>query len=134
MKKHNPNNKSTVNKSHENGLTLGERISIFITGRVGTIGCAILFCIIACISLPNAIESKDALIIVSWLAQTFLQLVLLPIIMIGQDLQSRHSEMLAESTYENDLSMHKDVDEIKDLVKQLLKDKEENNITDDKEV
>ena len=121
MKKHNPNNKSTVNKSHENGLTLGERISIFITGRVGTIGCAILFCIIACISLPNAIESKDALIIVSWLAQTFLQLVLLPIIMIGQDLQSRHSEKRAESEYELNV---KNDQQIKSILEKLEKQDE----------
>jgi len=45
---------------------------------------AILFCCIALISLPAALASRDPLVIVSWFAQTFLQLVLLPIIMVGQ--------------------------------------------------
>jgi len=105
MKKH-------VNSIHKESLTIGEKVAKFITKQIGTIGCAIIFAIIAFISLPSVIETHNALIIVAWLAQTFLQLVLLPIIMVGQNLQSRHSEYLAESTYENDIEIHKDVDKI----------------------
>ena len=126
MKKYKPNHQSKTNLKHKETLTFGEKISSIITKRVGTIGCAIAFCILALISLPNAIASHDPLIIISWLAQTFLQLVLLPIIMVGQDLQSRHSEILAESTYENDIEMHKDVDIIKEKLEELLDSVKEN--------
>lgn len=60
--------------------------------------CAYIFAAIALISLPNAIKSHDTIIIVSWIAQTFLQLVLLSIIMVGQSVQSESvSQQIAET-------------------------------------
>ena len=53
-----------------------------ITAGVATMWCAYIFAIIALISLPSAIKSGDAIVIVGWVAQTFLQLVLLSIIMV----------------------------------------------------
>jgi purine-nucleoside phosphorylase len=50
--------------------------------------CAYIFAAIALISLPAAIRTGDPLIIVAWVAQTFLQLVLLSIIMVGQSASS----------------------------------------------
>jgi hypothetical protein len=50
--------------------------------------CAYIFAAIALISLPAAIRTGDALVIVAWVAQTFLQLVLLSIIMVGQQASS----------------------------------------------
>ena len=55
-----------------------------ITNVVGTMWCAYAFAAIALISLPSAIASHNLLTMVSWVAQTFLQLVLLSIIMVGQ--------------------------------------------------
>jgi len=109
-----------INEAHKDGLTIGEKISKFITDKVGTIGCAIIFCAIAFISLPAAIISKDALVIVAWIAQTFLQLVLLPIIMVGQNIQSKHSEILAQATYDNDIEMHEHVNEVHEDIKNIL--------------
>ena len=114
--------KKNTNTLHKERLTKGEKISKYITERVGTFGCAIIFCILALISLPSVIKSGEALTIVSWLAQTFLQLVLLPIIMIGQNLQSRHAEILAEATYDNDVDMHKDVESMKQNVDNMHND------------
>jgi uncharacterized membrane protein len=111
-----------INIQQKESLTTGEKISKFITSKIGTIGCAVAFTILACISLPAAIASHNALIIVSWLAQTFLQLVLLPIIMVGQNLQSRHSEYIADATYENDIEMHKEVDIMKKELDEIKKD------------
>jgi hypothetical protein len=52
---------------------------------------AYIFCAISLISLPAALASHDAFVIVSWISQSFLQLVLLPIIMVGQQvLGSKH--------------------------------------------
>ena len=60
--------------------------------------CAYVFAAIALISLPNAIKSHDTIIIVSWVAQTFLQLVLLSIIMVGQNVQSENvAQQIAET-------------------------------------
>jgi hypothetical protein len=64
------------------------RIAEKITAAVSTMWCAYIFAAIALISLPAAIRTGDSLIIVAWVAQTFLQLVLLSIIMVGQQAQA----------------------------------------------
>lgn len=74
-----------------------------ITAGVATMWCAYLFAIIALISLPNAIKSGDTLVIVSWIAQTFLQLVLLSIIMVGQNVSAAKLEQTINETHEASL-------------------------------
>lgn len=61
--------------------------------------CAYLFAAIALISLPKAIKSGDSITIISWVAQTFLQLVLLSIIMVGQKVQSNNLEKTINETH-----------------------------------
>lgn len=70
-----------------------------ITTGVATMWCAYLFAGIALISLPKAIQSGDSIVIVSWVAQTFLQLVLLSIIMVGQKVQSQRVEETINQTH-----------------------------------
>jgi hypothetical protein len=89
-----------------------------ITSAVGTMGCAYIFTIIALISLPAAISSGSVIVIVGWIAQTFLQLVLLSIIMVGQNVQSAKSEEHTEKTLNH---ISKDNDRILDELKVLLK-------------
>jgi uncharacterized membrane protein len=74
-----------------------------ITAGVATMWCAYLFAIIALISLPGAIKSGDTLVIISWIAQTFLQLVLLSIIMVGQSVSSAKLEKTINETHEASL-------------------------------
>lgn len=70
-----------------------------ITRGVSTMWCAYAFAIVALISLPSAIASRNVLTIVSWVAQTFLQLVLLSIIMVGQNLQSAGVQQKIDETH-----------------------------------
>ena len=70
-----------------------------ITSGVATMWCAYLFAAIAFISLPKAIQSGDSITIISWIAQTFLQLVLLSIIMVGQKVQSKNLEKTINETH-----------------------------------
>ena len=88
---------------HGNGFfgRLNSKLATGITNTVGTMWCAYVFVILACISLPDAIRSEDPITIVAWVAQTFLQLVLLPIIIVGQNIQSQHSELLAKADHKN---------------------------------
>jgi hypothetical protein len=78
---------------------LNARFGVLITVAVGTMWCAYLFTVLALVSLPAALQSHDRLIIVAWIAQTFLQLVLLPIIIVGQNVQAAASDQRAEDTY-----------------------------------
>ncbi len=70
------------------------KVAIVITRSVGTMACAYVFALLALISLPDAIKAGRPAII-SWIAQTFLQLVLLSIIMVGQTVQSVASDARA---------------------------------------
>jgi len=77
------------------------KVGLKITLIVGTMWCAYLFTLIALISAPNAFTSGDSLIIVSWIAQTFLQLVLLPIIIVGQNVQAAAADARSLATYDD---------------------------------
>ncbi|HUY06292.1 MAG TPA: hypothetical protein VMU99_03415 [Acidimicrobiales bacterium] len=80
---------------------INARLGVKITNAVGTMACAYVFTIIALISLPSAIKSSNVIIIISWIAQTFLQLVLLSIIMVGQNVQAQAADQRSENTYKD---------------------------------
>ena len=101
-----------ANKVHKERLTINERIATSITQKIGSMWAAYLFGVLTLLSLPAVLLSGDTVVIVAWVTQTFLQLVLLPIIMVGQNLQSRHSETRAELQYEMEMRMAKETEEI----------------------
>jgi hypothetical protein len=77
------------------------KVALIITAVVGTMWCAYIFTLIALVSLPSAISSGQAIVIVAWIAQTFIQLVLLPIIIVGQNIQGKASDKRSEQTYKD---------------------------------
>lgn len=79
---------------------LNGRIAVAITNVVGTMWCAYAFAALALVSLPTAIAGGTGPL-VSWIAQTFLQLVLLSIIMVGQKVQSEASDKQAAQTFKD---------------------------------
>ena len=79
--------------------SFNQKIATKITSFVSTMWCAYIFAAIALISLPAAIRSGDRIIIVAWVAQTFLQLVLLSIIMVGQDASSKGMQQKIDETH-----------------------------------
>jgi hypothetical protein len=79
--------------------------------------CAYAFACLALISLPAAIGGGTAALI-AWIAQTFLQLVLLSIIMVGQKVVAAKSDRQLEQTYRDAEAMLKISDEIHCLLKQ----------------
>jgi uncharacterized membrane protein len=75
------------------------KVGLKITVLVGTMWCAYVFAAIALVSLPDNIHSKQLLIL--WISSSFLQLVLLPIIIVGQNIQARASDARAAKTFED---------------------------------
>jgi len=76
------------------------KFAVLITNGVGTMWCAYIFAALALISLPDAIKAGTAALI-AWIAQTFLQLVLLSIIMVGQKVAAAASDKQAYQTYKD---------------------------------
>lgn len=71
-----------------------DKLALKITDAVGSMWCAYIFTAIALVSLPSAIATHNLITIVSWVAQTFLQLVLLAVILKGQNIQGERSEIV----------------------------------------
>lgn len=85
--------------SDGNALTrFNARLALAITKAVGTMWCAYGFALFDMISLPAAIHQGIAAV-ATWVAQAFLQLVLLSIIMVGQNVQGAAADKRAEATF-----------------------------------
>ena len=92
-------------------------LAVTITNIVGTMWCAYAFGCLALVSLPAAIRGGTATL-VAWIAQTFLQLVLLSIIMVGQKVAAAKSDRQLAQTYNDAEALLKISDEIHCLLKQ----------------
>jgi hypothetical protein len=98
-------------KTSDERTGVNGRIGLFITLIVGTMWAAYLFTLIALVSLPDVLDQAGynigftfgagKILIVSWIAQTFLQLVLLPVIIVGQNIQARAADKRSEQTYKD---------------------------------
>ena len=95
----------TVHGDNAMGL-FNTHVAVKITRSVGSMWCAYVFALLALISLPSALASGNSIIIIGWIAQTFLQLVLLPIIIVGQNVQAAASDARAESDHDTLISIH----------------------------
>jgi len=85
------------------------RLAVLITKSVGTMWAAYVFALLALISLPQALMAfvrGDTVTGVSWLSQSFLQLVLLPIILVGQNVISASQDARAEADHETLTALH----------------------------
>lgn len=92
-------------------------LAVKITNVVGTMWCAYLFAILALISFPQALHSGTSALI-SWIAQTFLQLVLLSIIMVGQKVAAEASDQQMKQTYLDAEALLQITDAMHKLLKQ----------------
>jgi len=84
--------------------------AVKVTNGVGTMWCAYAFAALALVSLPSAITSNNAVTLVSWVSQTFLQLVLLSVIIVGQNVLAAAADKRSEATYNDaDAILHEAV-------------------------
>lgn len=102
-----------------------QKLGARITSMVSTMWCAYIFAAIALVSLPGAIKSGSTVVIVSWIAQTFLQLVLLSIIMVGQNVQSASVEQKINETHTASLGEFELAKEARLIANQELKELKE---------
>jgi hypothetical protein len=98
--------------NHRNPLVrFNARFGLKITLVVGTMWAAYAFSVLALFALPSAIKQGTYYVIV-WLSSSFLQLVLLPIIIVGQNIQAAAADKRAEDTYKDAEAVLKEAEEI----------------------
>lgn len=85
------------------------KLAVIITRGVGTMWAAYVFVLISLISFPQALAAflgGDTVTGITWLSQSFLQLVLLPIIIVGQNVISASQDARAEADHETLTALH----------------------------
>ena len=122
---------------NEVGLSKLDKVAVLITNRVGTMGffIAIFIWTISWLSwnslAPVAMRFDPFPAFVLWLfISNMIQIFLMPLLMIGQNLQSKHSETRAENHYEVSIKTEEEIDTIikhlenqNELLEELLKKK-----------
>jgi hypothetical protein len=81
-------------------------LAVRITRIVGTMYCAYLFTVIALVALPSAIQQGSPTVLVNWVSSNFLQLVLLPIIIVGQNVISTAQDARAAADHVTLTALH----------------------------
>jgi len=104
-----------------------KKVALTLTQYVGTMTCFWVFCVLALCSLPAVLSAfhvfhsffpaviikASVIALVAWVAQTFIQLVLLPALMVGQNLQNEAADARVAKTFE-------DVEDARNGIQQAL--------------
>lgn len=80
--------------TREEHLGFNGWLAVKVTDAVGTMVCGYVFCLIAFVGLPTALTNGPGAF-VQWLSSNFIQLVLLPVIIVGQKISARVSDKRA---------------------------------------
>lgn len=108
-----------INAEHQERLSRLERIGLFITERVGTMGFFLVIFVWTALWLgwnllaPKELRFDPPMGFIAWLfISNLIQIFLMPLIMVGQNAQGRHAEMRAENDYEINLKAEAEIEVI----------------------
>ncbi len=124
-----------TNKIHHATLSTIYRLALFVTAKIGTMGFFFLIFIWTVLWLswnmfaPKNLRFDPFPAFVLWLfISNLIQIHLMPLIMVGQNLQGRHAELRAEHDFETDTKAEKEIETIllhlenqQQLILQILK-------------
>ena len=97
-----------TNEIYKNKLSKTDKIALSITRRVGTMS----FFYTCAVILTIPLFYTPAIPVVQYISSGYLQLLLLPLIMVGQNLQGRHTELRAQHDYETNIKSEKEIEAI----------------------
>ena len=80
-------------------------LAVKIVKGVSTMWCAYFFAILAIIGFPYGSHSISSYIV--WLSQTFIQLTMLSVIMVGQEVINQHHEKAHKKRDEHSKKLNK---------------------------
>lgn len=85
-----------------------DKAALFVTEKVGSMGFFLACCILVLVPLFFA----STLNVVQYISSGILQLILLPLIMVGQNLQGRHAEIRAQHDFDTNVKAEKEIETI----------------------
>lgn len=108
-----------VNITHREKLSKLDKIAIFVTDRIGTMGFFLIIFLWTALWLswnimaPSQLRFDPYPAFVLWLfISNLIQLHLLPLLMIGQNIQGKHAQLRAEHDFETDKKAEKEIETI----------------------
>lgn len=109
-----------VNAIHRSRLSRLDKLAIVVTEKIGTMGFFLIIFGWTVIWLswniflgPKELRFDPAPAFVLWLfISNLIQLHLLPLLMIGQNIQGKHAELRAEHDFETDKKAEKEIETI----------------------
>lgn len=111
---HQPRNVNMLHAAERAAGGFNEKLAILLTNSVGTMWTAYIFVLIAIVGLFAILQvfSPIVALLVAWASQTLIQLVLLPVIMVGQNVLNRKSELQADEQFHTTMSTYHDIEQI----------------------
>ncbi len=108
-----------TNKIHKKNLSKLESLAIFVTERIGTMGFFFIILIWTIgwlgwnIFAPQKLKFDPFPAFVLWLfISNLIQIHLMPLIMVGQNIQGKHAELRAQHDFETDTKAEKEIETI----------------------
>lgn len=113
-RRHVPRNVNAVLKEEHEKAGFNTLLAVWLTKHVGSMWTAYTFVVLAVIGLFAILGllSPTIALLVAWTSQTFIQLVLLPVIMVGQNVLGRKAELQADEQFNTTMSTYHDIEEI----------------------
>lgn len=108
---HTPKNPNEIHIEEINKSTINQKIAIILTRIVASMWCAYLFAFIAVIGFPGFLGPLAAQL-VQWTSQTFIQLTMLSVIMVGQSVLGRKQELQSDELFETSKHSFSDIEQI----------------------
>jgi hypothetical protein len=107
---HQPRNVNLVHEAEKASSGFNQKLAIGLTKAVGTMICAYIFAVLAIIGYPGFHATATQW--VQWISQTFIQLVMLSVIMVGQSILGRQQELQADEQFHTTMSSYHDIEQI----------------------
>lgn len=79
--------------------TFNDKLAVWIGTHVGSMYCFYLFNVIAFLSFKSAVDTHNLVPIINWVSSNWIQLILLPAIMVAQNIASNATDAKAEADH-----------------------------------
>jgi hypothetical protein len=105
-----PCNVNMLHAAEQHAAGINQCIAVALTNGVGTMLCAYLFAALALVGFPWSGGTPTQY--VQWLSQTFIQLVMLSVIMVGQKVLGHKQELQADEQFDTTQKTFHDMQQV----------------------